>query len=346
VLFFALRVQKYKKNYKYANLVLRNLQLRYFFIIFAAQMKPNKSYLRLLNLLLVLIAYGYLAYRLFTFKDYSTFIATFKTASNWLCIIAILLLMPINVLLEACKWRMLLRNIEPMSLWGAQRQVYYGFVGAFITPYHAGDYPTRAILLKDKSNWSAAVGLGLVGSVALMIVELMFGIPATWLFMNYEQSIPSQYFALAFVVIILLLSFLPHLVRYLSQHEWKNKQMSQLSVALSHVSYTVFMKSIGWSMLRYAIWGLQLALALHFCGVNMTALEYLISIPFYYMVVSFFPSLPALNVAIRGSWLLFIFTPFTLNTAGITLAIILIWLINTVLPMIIGSILFKKGKTK
>ena len=309
-------------------------------------MKPKKSYLRLVNLLLILIAYGYLAYRLFTFEDYSTFIATFESASAILCIIAVLLLMPINVLLEAFKWRMLLRNIEPMTIWGAQRQVYYGYVGAFITPYHAGDYPTRAMLLKDKSNWSAAVGLGLVGSVALMVVELMVGIPATWLFVSYENAIPSQYLAIAFILIVLLLSFLPHLVRYLCQHEWKHNQMRQLSVALSKVSYTVFMKSIGWSILRYLVWGVQLALALHFCGVEMTATEYMISIPFYYMVVSFFPSLPALNVAIRGSWLLFIFTPFSDNTAGITLAIILIWLINTVLPMIIGSILFKQGKTK
>ena len=181
-------------------------------------MKPNKPYLRIFNMLLIMVAYGYLVYRLTIFDDYSSFLAAFKTANIglWFTLVAIILLMPLNVVAEAGKWRLLLRKTEPMTIWGAQRQVYYGYVGAFITPYHAGDYPARAMLLKDKGNFSAAVGLGLVGTISLLIVELIFGIPATWLFISYNPTIPMQYFAVAFIVLVLLLSFLPHLVRYLS----------------------------------------------------------------------------------------------------------------------------------
>jgi hypothetical protein len=311
-------------------------------------MKANKPYLRIFNVLLILAAYGYLVYRLSIFDDYSSFLTAFQTADTvlWLTLIAALLLMPLNILVEACKWRLLLRQTEPMTIWGAQRQVYYGYVGAFITPYHAGDYPARAMLLKDKRNFSAAIGVGLVGTVALLVVELIFGVPATWLFISYHPTIPMQYFAIAFIVLILLLSLLPHLVRYLSRREWKNTQMSQLSVALSHMSYPLFMITIVWSMLRYAIWAVQLALTLHFCGVELTPVQYMIAIPFYYMVVAIFPSLPALNIAIRGSWSLIIFGVFSQNVAGIAMAILLIWLINTVLPMLIGSILYRNGKTK
>ena len=311
-------------------------------------MKPNKPYLRIFNTLLILAAYGYLVYRLTIFDDYSSFLSTFKTASVdlWFTLVAALLLMPLNVVAEAGKWRLLLRKTEPMTIWGAQRQVYYGYVGSFITPYHAGDYPARAMLLKDKRNFSAAVGVGLVGSIALLVVELMFGIPATWLFISYNPNIPMQYFAIAFIVLVLMLSLLPHLVRYLSRREWKNTQMRQLSAALSHMSYPLFMKTIAWSMLRYGIWAIQLVLALHFCGVDMTWVQYMIAIPFYYMVVALFPSLPALNIAIRGSWSLIIFGVFSQNTVGIALAVVLIWFINTVLPMLIGSILYRNGKTK
>jgi hypothetical protein len=182
--------------------------------------------------------------------------------------------------------------------------------------------------------------------VALLVVELIFGIPATWLFVSYHPAIPLQYFAVAFIVLVLLLSFLPHLVRYLSRHEWQNTQMRQLSLALSHMSYPLFMKTIAWSMLRYMIWALQLALTLHFCGVDLTPVQYMIAIPFYYMVVAVFPSLPAANLAIRGSWSLIIFGVFSQNAAGIALAVALIWIINTVLPMLVGSILYRNGKTK
>ena len=88
-------------------------------------MKPNKSYLRIFNMLLIFAAYGYLVYRLTIFDDYSSFLAAFQTADVglWLTLIAILLLMPLNVAAEAGKWRLLLRKTEPMTIWGAQRQV-------------------------------------------------------------------------------------------------------------------------------------------------------------------------------------------------------------------------------
>ena len=240
-------------------------------------MRHSKLYLRIFNTLLILAAYGYLAYRLITFDNYASFLNTFYHADilTYLFLVVILLLMPLNVVAEAGKWRLLLRQTEPMTIWGAQRQVYYGYVGAFITPYHAGDYPARAMLLKDKSNFSAAVGMGLVGTIALLVVELIFGIPATWLYVSYDPSIPMQYFAIAFIVLVLMLSFLPHLARYLSHRQWKNTQMRQLSTALSHMSYPFFMKTIAWSMLRYMIWAIQLALTLHFCGIDMTLIQYM-----------------------------------------------------------------------
>lgn len=311
-------------------------------------MRHSKLYLRIFNMLLIVVAYGYLAYRLITFDDYASFFSTFYRAdlSTYLLLLLILVLMPINVACEAGKWRLLLRDIEPMSIWGAQRQVYYGYVGAFVTPYHAGDYPARGMLLKDKRNYSAAIGLGFVGTIALLVVELILGIPATWLFASYDQSIPMQSFAVAFIVLVLLMSFLPHLVRLLARRQWRSTQMYQLVVALSKMSYSRFMKVVGWSFLRYLVWALQLALTLYLCGVILTPVEYMIAIPFYYMVVAIFPSLPALNIAIRGSWSLIIFDTFTDNAAGLALAVVVIWLINTVLPMLIGSILYRNGKTK
>jgi hypothetical protein len=204
---------KVRKNYD----ILKKICLIHIFLLSLQPiMKVNKPYLRIFNVLLILAAYGYLVYRLTIFDDYSAFLTAFQTADIglWLTLLGIVLLMPLNVTAEAGKWRLLLRQTEPMTIWGAQRQVYYGYVGAFITPYHAGDYPARAMLLHDKSHFSAAIGVGLVGSVALLVVELIFGIPATWLFISYHPAIPMQYFAVAFIVLVLMLSFLPHLGQF------------------------------------------------------------------------------------------------------------------------------------
>jgi hypothetical protein len=324
----------------------KNLFNTYFFIIFAAQMEPNKPYVTIFNMLLIVIAYGYLAYRLIIFDDYASFLSTFQQADLWLWVVlaATILLMPLNVYCEAGKWRLLLRDIEPMTISRAQQQVYYGFVGAFITPFHAGDYPSRAMLIEDKSKFSAAIGLGLVGTAALLIVELMLGLPAAWLFVAYNQAIPSHHLAIALVGLLLLLVVMPWVVKKLARLKWRSAQMQQLCSAISQLSYARFIQTIGWSLVRYVVWSVQLILALHFCGVDMSLVEYLIALPTYYLVIAVFPSMPALNVAIRGSWSIIIFGTFCSNTAGIAMAITLIWLINTVLPMFIGSVLYRGGR--
>ena len=164
--------------------------------------------------------------------------------------------------------------------------------------------------------------------------------------LNVHEQIDNMLRRKLHRTIVLLISFLPHVARYLSRRTWKSTQMQQLALALSQLSYTRFMQAIGWSAMRYVVWAVQLALTLHFCGVNMLPIEYMIAIPFYYMVIAIFPSMPVLNIAIRGTWSLIIFDTFSDNTAGIALAVLLIWIINTVIPMLIGSVLYRNGKTK
>ena len=49
-------------------------------------MKQNKPYLRIFNMLLILAAYGYLAYRLIIFDDYASFFAAFQDMDIWHCL--------------------------------------------------------------------------------------------------------------------------------------------------------------------------------------------------------------------------------------------------------------------
>lgn len=302
-------------------------------------MEYNRTYLRFFNILLAIVAYGFLLYKLITFSDYSLFIAHFQTVKtfNILCLFIALLLMPLNIFLESAKWRELLRNVEPMTYNQAQKQVYYGFVGAFITPYRAGDYPARTLMMQDPSKWPAAIGLGLVGTAMLLLIEIIFGIPSLLLFTSYELQLPTAYVILAFVMLVILLVSLPYVFRFLSKKEWKYEKFNQLFNALSSMQFSQCAKVLAWSAARYVVWGLQAVLIFMFCGVTLTPMEYLIAIPLYYLAIALFPTLPLADIAIRGSWAIVIFGVFTSNTAGIALAITMVWILNTILPMIIGT---------
>ena len=136
------------------------------------------SWKTIFNTVLIVAAYGYLIYTFATFDGYQDLIEHFRNA-GWTQIGALAVavsLIPLNIFFEAFKWRYLLRNLEPMSLAEAQRQVYFGFVGAMLTPERLGDYPTRVTRIEDKSKWLPAITLGFAGTMALSTVNMVGGL--------------------------------------------------------------------------------------------------------------------------------------------------------------------------
>lgn len=307
----------------------------------------GNSYLRIFNVLLVVAAYGYLGYKLATFDDYATLADSFRIVERhkYACLMLTMVLMPLNLLCEAWKWRTLMRDIEPMTMAEAMRQVCYGCVGSFITPYRTGDYPTRVLLLHNHSAWASAVTLGLIGSLVMLLVELALGIPAIILFTQYKTIIPLQNILITTMIVMLLLLFLSTGIKLLARHHWSNRYLQQISNELQHITFRCFLEVVGISLLRYIVWGIQLALVLHFCNIDLSLVQLVIAIPTYYLLLSLLPSLPLADIAVRGSVSLLVFGVFSANLAGITMATIMVWVMNNMLPMMIGTFIQKQHKT-
>ncbi len=312
------------------------------------------KYSTILKWLIVVAAYAYLAYRLITFSDYATCWAHFRSlgVAQLICIVVAFVLFPLNIFFESMKWRTLLRDIEPtMTLAEAQRQTYYGFVGAFITPSRLGDFPARALLLSNKSHWLSAVALGFVGSLLLVLVILIIGLPAMMeLFIDQKLMLKSDTLSdwhyswaiAAFVFLIVLAGCLPQMSRWLEyRFRFRKAQSQQMIHALSQLKASQFLAASGWTILRYLTFCLQFALVLVACDSNyqLPIINYslILAIPTYYLLVTLTPSLPIADVAIKGSWAIIIFSALGGNVASITVATILIWFINTICPMLVGT---------
>ena len=230
--------------------------------------------------------------------------------------------MPLNIFLEAAKWRFLNRDIETMSLREAQRQVYVGFIGAFLTPYRVGDFPSRAMCLRDKSRWGEATIMGFVGSVALTLVIVVIGLlPAVF----YFNQTPAWWQVLLAIVGCLAFGFL---APYFLQKHSLNFKLSTFH----------FIAAAGWSLLRYVVFGLQLYLVLRWVGVPMSVTEAVVSIPFYYLLVTLTPNMPIADVGIRGSWAMVVFGRYA-DVPLVTAAVVVLYVINTLLPTVVGSII-------
>ena len=289
--------------------------------------KPyDKPLFKAVKILLAIAAYGYLAYKLISYKDYSSMFNTWDSLDmeriGWLiCAIA---LFPLNLFLEAGKWRFLLQDLHPITYTEAQQHVYCGMVGALVTPYRIGDYPARAMFLGNKTLLGKATVLGFVGGAAQTIVIILFGIFPSIYYLNNNLNIIWAF--LGFILCLGVIFLAPRLIK-------------------QPFSFHQLFGAMGWSILRYFVFSLQLYTILLFVGTPITLLEALYSIPLYYLLVTITPNMPAADLGIRGGWAMAVFERYT-TPPLITLAVLIIYIVNTLIPTLIGSILLYRRPTK
>lgn len=296
-------------------------------------------------------AYAYLVYRLATYEHYDE-VAESLRMMGWqqvLALVACIALMPVNMGLEAWRWRTLMN--EGISFREAQRQVYYSKLAGLITPWRLGEYPARAVLiksegvnelrnegvndLKSEGVWTKVLSMGAVGSVTMtMAIVSMGGMALVFSPTILAQLGGSYLYALvAFVLLMaILLYFAP---------TWLKKWMKGEGNDTRGGWRNVLWVSYGQSIVRLLCWCVQLALVLYALGafsVQASAFSFS-QLLIYYLFVTVTPNIPIVEAGVRGAWAMLLFGSVNAALAGV-----LLWAINTLLPCLIWPILKKNAK--
>lgn len=300
---------------------------------------------RVISIIICVAAWSYLLYKLFTYEDYALLWNKIITlpSINYIFLVIILFLMPLNWWFEVEKWHVSVNRLHSQSFNDSFMQVVLGNAGAFITPYRLGEHPSRAYYLDDKNLFFPAVVLGFIGTIALEIINVGLGLPASVFYFSdpATTTLMIVYGVVLFVVIILFL-LLPQAGHLLARHKKNNQQVRQVIDMLDSLSINFLLRLILLSILRYAVYCFQLYMALRLFGIDLGLLTVLIAIPTYYMLVSISPSLPIADAAIRGSWAIVVFQAYTYDTPAIAFAVVILWLINTALPLLAVPFVKKK----
>lgn len=277
----------------------------------------RKRIYHIIEWVIALAACGYLVYRLAVYDDYAGLWAALYHMGwqQWLALGLCILLMPVNMSLEAWRWKTLI----PMSWREAHRQVYYSKLAGLITPWRLGEYPARALL---RNEWAQTLSMGAVGSATMTFAIVAAGMIAlAWEIGQWRWG--TDYLFLVGAVLVLLiaaLAFAPKLLR-----RW------------AEMSHQLVLVSIGQSLVRLACWCVQLALVLWALGAFRIHPSEFSLLPIYYLLVTITPNVPIAEVGIRGAWAITVFG--TMNAA---LAGVLLWAINTLFPCLIWPFLRKK----
>jgi hypothetical protein len=121
-------------------------------------------------------------------------------------------------------------------------------------------------------------------------------------------------------------------------------KIDKFTDVLAEYQVIELLRILGITFLRYGVFCIQFYAMLRFFGVELTAFQSLITIPTTYLFVSFTPSVAFSEAAVRSSYaVLFIGTYFH-NELAIILAGVSIWVVNFVIPMLIGSVIVIQKK--
>ena len=291
----------------------------------------QKRVYHLIEWLVALTACGYLIYRLVIFDDYPALWASLTSMSHLQigALILCILLMPLNMSLEAWRWRTLI----PMSWREAHRQVYYSKLAGLITPWRLGEYPARGVLMCESSTinhqssitnrdlWSRVLSMGAIGSATMTFAIIATGLVAM-IMANGKWQMENYYLLVAFVLFLLILAliFAPRLLR-----RW------------AVVSHRLILISTLQSLVRLTCWCAQLYLVLFALGAIYNIQYPISNLPIYYLLVTVTPNVPIAEVGVRGAWAILVFGSMNAALAGV-----LLWAINTLLPCLIWPFLRKK----
>jgi len=269
--------------------------------------------------------------------------------TQYVWLVAVVFLLPINLLLESLKWKLLVSGVQKIDLKSSLKAVLAGFSTGFFTPNRVGEMVGR-ILYLDEGKRKPGVTMSVLNSLTQNLVMILCGVPACIMFFVWTKAKYGVNIQLYLIVLVLsfvgfglLYFFFPLLIRRIKSNMYTRKISSYVS-CLSDYSVVSLLKILLISLFRYFVFSLQFYFILRFFGVDFSLLGAAIAIPTTYLFVTFTPTLAFSEAAVRSSYAVLFISAFSTQVAGIALAGVCIWIVNTVIPMLAGTILMAKTK--
>lgn len=257
----------------------------------------------------------------------------------------VVLLMPINWGLESMKWKILLNGLQDISFFNAFVSILGGIAISLGMPNRTGEFVGRVMFLQKGNKISGSVK-SIIGSAIQLFVTLIFGLFSLIFLKNYYHVGYSNYIQFKnyqIIVTILFLILLGILLVLANKYSDRFSKLKELWSAFSVIdSKTVSLISV-LSVLRYIVFVFQYILLLLVFDIQIGLILSLALICVVFLITSIIPSFFLTEAVTRTAISVLIFQPFTVNSLGITAVSLILWVINIVLPGLVGW-LFVIGK--
>jgi hypothetical protein len=261
-----------------------------------------------------------------------------------------LALVYLNWRLEAAKWRKLMQPVLEMDLSSAFRAVLVGLSISICTPNRIGEFIGRIIMIENDRKLAGMAVLTLGSFIQLSMLSIL-GILSLVYLLGHSYPIPFVYSTGWILVagIILFASFFitntTKIVTYLDKKFgsflpaiWKKLDF------IKHLPSGYFRPILVLTGLRIGVYVVQYWLLLQFFHIEVRFDLALTTILLGYFIQSGLPLPTLLALVARGEITLLLWSFFRVNELSILAASYGLWVINVVIPALVGMIYVLKIK--
>lgn len=255
------------------------------------------------------------------------------------CIIFII----INWYFEILKWKTLVTSFKKISLLRATKESLAALTMSIATPNRIGEYGAKALFYPAGTR-KKIVLLNLIGNGYQMLITTVLGIIGlVYLATQYHLGI-SWLTTFLLLVVFILLAVLAYL--------FKEKELLIRGFSIKNV--ITFYKNLGakiklhvllFSIIRYVTFCVLSLSLLTFYGASVQVVPVFAALFSMYLLASLTPSLLILDVAVKGGIAVFLFSLIGVTEVPVLCTILSMWLLNMVIPAIVGSFYLFSIKT-
>ena len=266
---------------------------------------------------------------------------------NIILIVIVLFLMFLNWFLEALKWRYMISKIEKVSIYTSLKAVFAGITVSSFTPNRVGEYGGRVFYL-EKADRLKGVIITFIGSMSQLLITILFG-SISFIILSellFESKIffsaISKFKLLVFLLLFLLNVFVFYFfynvhsfISFFNLNKYINrfKQYIQTFTIYNSRELTNILL---FSFSRYIVFSIQFLILLNIFEIDSPTFNSMLSVMLFFLFVSIIPTIVFAEIGVRGSVAIYVFSLFTINSIGVFSSTLLLWIINLVIPSLIG----------
>lgn len=277
-------------------------------------------------------------YESFTQKDVPMLSAEVLSGKNMLYLIMACLLMPVNWLIEVWKWYKVSRLVERTSFQNALFSVLTGLAYGHLLPGRSSEFLGKILFFSDRNKSNITV-LHFVNAAFQMYITILVGLfflAGRW----HSEIFSTTQSDYVFVFIVLLFVLTTIFIVYADKLHFLKKFLPSISYEMSPL---LKMELLGWSLIRYSVFISQFFCVFKWLDdAQVLNFSFISGLSLYFLITSVIPMMSVIEVAVRSLIAVWTFQNTGMNEMQLIIVTTVIWLINLVLPSILGFFIWMR----